>query len=155
MSIKFYQQQFEQVWNGVPWYGIPFEKTLNDLKEKDVFKKDAGFTHSIAEVLVHVNAWRNNMLEMLKGNGNYAIEPDSELDWSKKVVDYSWKELLDETNALQSKLLDTLESTSDEILTQTVPERKYNFDYLINGTIQHDIYHLGQIRQMHRFYNKD
>ncbi len=152
MTIAFFKTQFEQVWNGVPWYGTPFEKTLKELNKAYVFKRGDGFTHSIAEILVHINAWRTNMLEMLKGNGDYVIDLDGEMDWSKKVEQHTWEELLAESTALQQQLLTLLDAQNDDILKQKVPGRKYNFEYLINGTIQHDIYHLGQIRQQFRYF---
>ncbi len=37
---------------------------------------------------------------------------------------------------------------SDSILEDPVPGRNHNFRFLIEGMIQHDIYHLGQIGLM-------
>ena len=154
MTIQYFIKQLEMVWDGTPWYGLPFEKTLDDLNEDYVFKKETGFTHSIAEVLVHVNSWRQNLLEMLAGNGSFAILPDSELDWAGHVDEMNWTDILNETKSLHQTVLTALSNQSDDLLEKTVPEREYNYKYLIHGVVQHDIYHLGQIRQMYRYFER-
>jgi uncharacterized damage-inducible protein DinB len=65
-----------------------------------------------------------------------------ELDHTDKTL---WKKGLAEFERLHYELITLLSSHSDEILTQKVKERNYNFRQLLNGIIQHDIYHIGQI----------
>jgi len=38
-----------------------------------------------------------------------------------------------------------IKDKDDEFLSENVEFRKYNFQVLLNGLIQHDIYHIGQI----------
>ena len=55
-----------------------------------------------------------------------------------------WDALLDELKATQRALIELLENQKDEFLgSQYQPG--YSYEFLIEGTIQHDYYHLGQI----------
>jgi len=38
-----------------------------------------------------------------------------------------------------------LEKRDDEFLKEMVDYRKYDFRFLLNGLMQHNIYHLGQV----------
>ncbi|MBS1653770.1 MAG: hypothetical protein JSU05_02905 [Bacteroidetes bacterium] len=42
-------------------------------------------------------------------------------------------------------IIEALENKDDSFLDEIVDSRKYNFRFLINGLIQHDIYHAGQL----------
>ncbi|MDQ3278575.1 MAG: hypothetical protein M3Q06_09625, partial [Bacteroidota bacterium] len=56
-----------------------------------------------------------------------------------------WQEGLQKLKKAQAALLTILQQLEDSVLAQDVRERDYNNRKLINGIIQHDIYHLGQI----------
>jgi len=45
----------------------------------------------------------------------------------------------------QNELINLLEKQQESLLEKSVSERTYNFRKLLQGLIQHDIYHLGQI----------
>jgi uncharacterized damage-inducible protein DinB len=45
----------------------------------------------------------------------------------------------------QDEILKIMDVMDDEALNTQTLGRTYNLEYLLNGIIQHDIYHLGQI----------
>jgi hypothetical protein len=58
---------------------------------------------------------------------------------------HSWKKGLAEFKAIHKKIITLLEKKDDLFLKEKVDYRKYNFRFLLNGLIQHNIYHLGQV----------
>jgi uncharacterized damage-inducible protein DinB len=68
-------------------------------------------------------------------------------DW--RVLDPAdtglWTKGLQELDRTQETLVSVLRRQSDDLLGQVVPGRAYTFDHLLNGMVQHDIYHAGQI----------
>jgi hypothetical protein len=54
-----------------------------------------------------------------------------------------WGNLVDEFNQSQKELINLLESQNDVFLDNKYQDN--NFDYLLEGIIHHDVYHLGQI----------
>jgi hypothetical protein len=68
-------------------------------------------------------------------------------DW--RIIDASernmWPEGVKRYHEVHDQMTTLIRGQKDELLQQTVPGRKYNFRKLLNGIVQHDIYHLGQI----------
>ncbi|MGZ5285714.1 MAG: hypothetical protein ACXWB9_00950, partial [Flavisolibacter sp.] len=68
-------------------------------------------------------------------------------DW--RVLDHSdrslWQKGLHEFESLQNELAGLVEKFPEAKLSQTVRGRTYDFRHLLNGIVQHDIYHIGQI----------
>jgi uncharacterized damage-inducible protein DinB len=97
----------------------------------------------------HVVAWRKLMREHLKGNSDYDITLNSGDDWIK--IDEgdatTWENTLAELKETQNTILDLLAQAKESTLQEPY-KKKYSRSFLIGGVIQHDIYHLGQIRMI-------
>ena len=136
--------RLEQVYSGDPWYGSCIADILNQQFVDPNFSIGNG--NSIGQIVEHMIAWRHFTMEKLKGNGEYDIT--STTDWQKgKTYSTSDFSRLAEDFKTSHKELITLLSrqSSDEWLANEVPGRKYNFEYLMEGILEHDIYHLRQI----------
>lgn len=142
--IKALSQAFE----GEPWYGQSVMKKLENVPYKIGYKTCIPESHSVAEIVGHLIAWKCFAVEKLKSNKSYDIEIDSEIDWP--IIEVSspeeWEELKHKLVLAQSEIYKCLEAKADDdFLDEIVKGKNYNFEYLIRGIIQHDIYHLGQI----------
>ena len=58
---------------------------------------------------------------------------------------HTWARGLKELKEIHDRIVEVLQLKEDSFLDQKVDHRNYNFRFLLNGLIQHDIYHLGQI----------
>ena len=54
------------------------------------------------------------------------------------------------SNPPKKKIIAGLKKKDDAFLKEIVDYRKYNFRFLINGMIEHNIYHLGQIAYLNK-----
>ena len=61
------------------------------------------------------------------------------------------KELLYESTELLDQVL---QGKDDTYLTTRFQDTDYNFHYIIEGILQHDLYHLGQIGITHKLLRK-
>jgi uncharacterized damage-inducible protein DinB len=68
----------------------------------------------------------------------------------KRYAD-NWQSILRSLKNTQKSLVDSLNNAGDETLKQKVFHRKYNISYLLNGIIQHDVYHLGQLMLLSKY----
>jgi len=77
----------------------------------------------------------------------FDIVTDSVADWPPYLEEKpaAWRPALEELQENQRKLVAALRAWPDEQLYDTVPRRPFSFAFLVNGLIQHDVYHLGQI----------
>ncbi|WP_198440146.1 DinB family protein [Pareuzebyella sediminis] len=141
---------------GEPWYGISVVKKLETIDWKVVGTPPEGYSKSIAVMVKHMVNWRVFVLNKLRGEPDFDIEIDSDQDWPliKIANESEWDGLIMELRTTQKELVAILRQINDDFLKRKVPGRKYNFEYLVKGIIEHDIYHLGQIAIIHAIVKK-
>lgn len=133
---------------GTPWYGESLIPQLKKIEIKSVNKTLPNSNNSIAILIQHVIHWRIFVLEKLNGNEAFDIEMNSEADWKRITIETKteWDTLLNELVSTQNQIIDILKSQKeDSFLENKTLGKTYSFGYLIEGIIQHDIYHSGQI----------
>lgn len=161
-EIKYLISKLEEAFAGNPWYGDAVMTKLEnvDFKFADVLsiygQKTSDLTtetvtephsHSIAQIVKHMIQWRLFAIEKMEGNEEYDIELNTKVDWPNTNIpnEVLWKKLLNELRQTQIDVISVLSNKADVFLTDQVPGKSYDYRYLIEGVIQHDIYHLGQI----------
>ncbi|HKI78340.1 MAG TPA: DinB family protein [Ignavibacteriaceae bacterium] len=146
-KIKEIINKYDNVYKGNPWYGTSIIKILNKVDPATVFLKADKHSHSIAELLAHIIGWRENGLNNLIGKSGDKIKQKETFNWKRfnKNEKTAWKSLLRALDKNQKDIISFLRNKNDGYLLGIVPGRKFNMEFLIDGIIQHDIYHLGQI----------
>ena len=146
MSIEEYKKDLVNVFEGSPWYGKSVMKILGGIEGIDLNNKLPD-GNNVAQILEHMITWRTWGIQMFKGNYDYWIKADSNDDWERETL-FTEKDLVGLITRLKQSQVDILENISDKDdswLNKQIPERKFTFAEAVNGIIQHDIYHLGQI----------
>ena len=145
------QDQLIDAYQGEPWFGRNARQLLGDVDKEAAFVKLNG-QHSIVELVWHMITWREFTINCLEKSSEYDLKHFENLDWRQLDHDDKslWKQGLDILDATQNRLINVLQQQDDAILEQNVSERAYNYRKLINGIIQHDIYHLGQIAYINK-----
>ena len=146
MSIQEYKEDLVKVFEGEPWYGKCVLYYLDKLDGNDLAKKLPG-GNNVVQILEHMITWRNWGLQMFKGNFDFWIKPDSNQDWEREAqfTSEDLEKLIFRLKQNQSEILEILKSKEDSWLVEMIPERKFTFGEALNGIVQHDIYHIGQI----------
>jgi uncharacterized damage-inducible protein DinB len=121
------------------WHGPAIREALADVKESQAANR-IGNSHSIVELVTHMTAWRNYVTEKLKGNDSFELTDEQNFPNDK-----DWKKALTALEQSQENLLNALDQTPEEKLTEKVPGREFKFYVMLHGIIHHDIYHAGQI----------
>ena len=151
-EIQYLVSQLQESFNGDPWFGRNAEKLLGEVTETLAFQKPNG-QHSIAELVWHMVNWREFVISRFRKDENKDLHYFETNDW--RQLDHSdsslWQHGLDKLNETQELLINILLDQPDAILDNNVEERTYNYRNLLNGIIQHDIYHLGQIAYLVKY----
>jgi|SRR6187431_907998 uncharacterized damage-inducible protein DinB len=146
-DINSYISEFETIYNGEPWYGKSLMAVIYSADPKNVFKKQKSEGHSAYEITHHLYAWRNLLANRLKGD-NASIEINSKEDWAplpKEQTTATWKELVKKLEQNQQELIESLTKLNDEELDMDLANTSNSLRTFLNGQIQHDIYHIGQV----------
>lgn len=146
-KIQYYHQRITTILNGEPWFGRPVFSILPEIHPALVYIKPNKNenAHSLIDLLYHIITWTDFCLLALKGEeaGNEWEETNN---W--RIIDpkiHTWATGTEEFRNACNSLLQQLEKMNDAALEATVPNKNYNTEFLLNGWIDHTIYHLGQI----------
>lgn len=154
-KISNYLKQFSAIYEGKPWYGRPMKQICDGISGTIAFKQPTKNAHSIAQLLAHIIYWRMPLIKNLEGDHNYVPSMESEENWKSlnKLKRFGWKNILKEFYQSQDRLIAVLSSQNDSLLKSKYSE-KYTYQQLIDGILQHDLYHIGQIAYLKSIYLK-
>lgn len=152
--LKLIINQLQSAYNGDPWYGSSLSLILELVDPGIVFNPQKNGAHSIAELLSHIITYREFAIRRLQGDHEYLPDQVSSFNWKQYTTrrQNAYEELLNRFHTSQKCLASLLRNLDDSILDQTVACKLYSFNYLLNGIIQHDLYHFGQISYINRMY---
>jgi uncharacterized damage-inducible protein DinB len=139
-------RNLQNVNSGQPWFGRPVFDLLEEVDESIVFKKPAANAHSCIELLYHMITWAEFTLRRIEKNDKEDLAAFEKIDW--REIDpklHSWKKGLAQFKEIHERIAQLLQDKNDEFLKEIVDYRQYNYRFLLNGLIQHNIYHAGQV----------
>jgi len=150
-AIQSIIKRLETVNSGEPWFGRPVYSLLEETDSKKAFTRPGGSEHSLAELLYHMITWADFTLKRIEKDQINDLAAAEELDWrSINPKIHTWKKGLAEFKAINKKIIALLNKKDDDFLIEIVDYRKYNFHFLLNGMIEHNIYHAGQIAYLNK-----
>jgi len=136
----------EKVNTGQPWYGRAVYEMLEEIDTAIVYKKPNDNSYSLAELLYHMITWADFTLKRIEGDKEKDMAAFEELDWREiNPRIHTWEKGISEFKGIHKKIVELLNEKDDKFLGDIVDYRKYNFRFLLNGLIQHNIYHIGQV----------
>jgi uncharacterized damage-inducible protein DinB len=153
--IENYIRQLNQLYDGDNWVDATFLDRVYSLDESKAFIQPHPGNHSVAELLWHCIYWRKVVMKRITGDLEYEAQTESTHNFLpiKTLKEKGWEYLLSEFNNTQKSLIEFLDLNTDEFLEKEFkPGHKIDFE--IEGIIQHDIYHLGQIGLVIAILNK-
>jgi uncharacterized damage-inducible protein DinB len=127
------------------WFDQNFKEKLESVSDSDAFIRPIPEIHSVAEHVSHMLEWRKECI--LRYHGLKTELMNSPADWkdNAELSKMGWTYLKKALYLSRYELINLLENQDDTYLETRFQDTDYNFLYLIEGIIQHDLYHLGQI----------
>lgn len=135
---------FEKLYDGHPWLDVNILSTLSKLTAAQAAKRAIPECNTIWEITNHMIHWRLNVLRRVQGE----IIESPVNNYIEKITDQSdaaWKQTLENFALSQRKWLDLLSNYRETDLAAVYPPNRMTYYENIQGILQHDAYHLGQI----------
>lgn len=129
-------QRLKVSYEGDPWHGKSIKAILQI--------SDAPLPLKVLKLLNHMIAWRKYVANILNG-ALYRIELNTPEDWPP--VTQSQEEILDALERSQAELILAIEHFDVDKWHDKLGKTKYTCLDLVQGVIDHDIYHSGQLVQ--------
>ncbi len=132
------------LYSGQPWLDVTIKNTLAHITPGQAFNKISPRWNSIWEILNHIIEWRKAVLLRVQGN-----TPESPADnYFRPVTDHSeaaWQDTLARLEGTQEAWITFMDQFNQADFEKTYPSNGSSYYDHIQGIIQHDAYHLGQI----------
>ena len=141
--------QLKRAFAGEAWHGPALMEILADVDAPAAAARPISLAHTIWELTLHITAWDSAILRRLAGQ---AASP-SDAENFPKIRDTSesaWRTALENLQRQHQELLRVIALMPDERLSEQVPGKDYDFYFLLHGTVQHALYHAGQIVMLKR-----
>jgi uncharacterized damage-inducible protein DinB len=153
-DIAFLGEQLRKGYSDDPWHGPATTDLLLDVTAQEAAAHPIPGAHSIREIVFHMTAWHNEVRRRLGGK-----EPDlpEEGDWPEpgELSEPAWQRDQDLLATSMAELMAALASLREEDLERlggSVAELRdpalgtgVTHRAMINGIVQHNAYHSGQI----------
>lgn len=147
--------RINDIQSGEPWYG---RSVYSLLEEVDPAKAHTPVQlpnhppgHTLASLLWHMISWAGFTLQHIRPDKDGDPEEYAGEDWrtiNPKL--HTWKKGLATYKSIHRRIIQCLKKKDDLFLDKKVENRNYNTRFLINGMIDHNIYHAGQIAYIHK-----
>jgi uncharacterized damage-inducible protein DinB len=145
-EVQSILRNLQNILDGDPWFGRSVYSILEEIHPVMVYTRPGENSHSIIDLLYHINTWAEFALKRLLKEEETDMQAFEERDW--RIIDphiHTWANALQEFKTAHEGIIQVLQKMDDSLLEEKVDYREYNFRFLLNGLIQHDIYHLAQI----------
>ena len=147
-------RRIENINSGQPWFGRAVFSILEEVDPKKVYIKPNDTEHSLAELLYHMITWASFTLKRIEKDDTMDMASFEKMDWRDiNPKTHTWKKGLAEFKSVHKKIIALLKKKKDAFLKEIVDYRQYNYRFLLNGMIEHNIYHLGQIAYLNKLLN--
>lgn len=135
---------FEDIYNGQPWIDVTLSETLQNISSTQAAKKIAAGRNSIWQITNHLISWRLNVLQRIQGK-ILESPADNYFNEIEDLSETAWKQTIQRLEETQQQWVSFLKNFKEENLEQIYPGNDHTYYGHIQGIIQHDAYHLGQI----------
>lgn len=145
LLINHFIRQLNELQEGSPWFDQSLHDKLDTLDETTAFARPHPALHSVAEQVSHMLEWRKECI--LRFNGGKTELMHAPADWrtNEELKAIGWRNLLRALYDSTESMIALIRGKTDDYLDTVFRDTNYNYMYLVEGIIEHDIYHLGQI----------
>jgi len=150
------QHELQNVLSGDPWYGNNVYSIIEGVIFEAAFEKPPGAAHSIAEIVLHMLSWTEEVIDRL--NGKEASLPLSG-DWPEtgSPDEQKWQNYVNDLKLVNVNLQRVISEFPEEKWGEPMNDKRepslgtgVTYEELVNGLIQHHVYHAGQIVLLNR-----
>ncbi|HEY2580320.1 MAG TPA: DinB family protein [Mucilaginibacter sp.] len=151
------KQELEKVLYGAAWYGTPVYSIIEQVSFEAAYEKPAGSLHNVAEIVLHMVSWTEEVIDRM--NEMQAQMPSSG-DWPDpgKPDEQKWQNYVNDLKLVNVNLLGVIQSFPEEKWNDLINDDRgsepvLTYKELVNGLIQHQVYHAGQVSILNRIIN--
>lgn len=135
----------EETFEGKPYYGPSVVGALEDIPADVAARRPDRTAHSIWEIVVHLTAELDYARDVINGSAGPWIESETTWPVIPDTSEGSWQQAIRALKEANRALVRVVRGLDDRMLTEESHPARRPFYIVLHGTLQHGIYHAGQI----------
>jgi len=135
----------EQTFEGTPYYGPSLMNTLEHVNVELAIRKPPWSAHCIWELVLHITAELNYACQVINGTAGPWVEGKTTWPAIVDVSETAWIKAVQELTQVYRAFVQTVQQLDDSMLDQQPIQVRGPYYLMLHGTMQHNIYHSGQI----------
>ena len=141
--------QFRRAFEGNAWHGPALLELLAGVSAADAGARPVPSAHSIWEIVLHIAAWKSACKRRLEGDRAQLTDAE---DWpaASQTNDGAWQDAKDTLLRTHHQLLEAISRLDGSRLDTPIIEDMSSVYITLQGVVQHDLYHSGQIAILKR-----
>ncbi len=143
-QIELMKLTFDGDETGEARFGPALMFLLKDIDSSRANHRPLADGHTIWEIVLHIIAWKRYTATRLRDQRS---DMNEEIDWPKPAdtSEAAWQKTLQELRDIQAELISASATLKDNQLDTPVAGGRVPRYLVLQGIMQHDIYHAGQI----------
>jgi len=138
-------EQIRRAFDGEAWHGDSVLEILEGVDANAAAAKPIANAHSIWELLMHIAAWDDAVRRRMFSAQLITLTDEENFPAVKEASAAAWEQAVQQAVHAHRQLVKAVEELPDARLTERVPGKDYDIRMMLNGIVQHELYHAGQI----------
>ena len=135
----------EQIFEGRPYYGPSVLGALENVTADAAVRRPPWSAHSIWDLVAHLATELDYARAVIEGTAGSWIEGETTWPAITDTSEDAWKEAVKGLKKANRALVRAVKQLDDTILDKKPIRVRGPFYLMLHGTMQHNIYHAGQI----------
>jgi uncharacterized damage-inducible protein DinB len=144
-EIERIADQLRRAHEGEAWHGPALNEILKGITAEAAARRPIASAHSIWEIVLHVGVWESVVRRRLSGEVIGGLPPEQDWPAVRETSEGAWKQALAALDRGHAELQKAVMRITDRQLAEPVPGPEYTVYFMLHGTVQHALYHAGQI----------
>jgi uncharacterized damage-inducible protein DinB len=143
-EIDRISNQMARALEGEAWHGPSLTELLEGVDAAAAAAKPIPAAHSIWEIVLHLIGTQELVLARMQGEVR-TLTPDEDWPSVRQTTQRSWEAAVRKLAANDERMRKRMRVFTDEMLDQPLVKGGSSVYDNLHGTIQHNLYHAGQI----------
>jgi uncharacterized damage-inducible protein DinB len=139
------EEQLQRAFEGQAWHGPAVRELLADVSAANAAMKPLSSAHSIWEIALHIATWEGVVRRRLQGQVISDLPPEQDWPAIQDTSEAAWRKTIQDLEHANHALREAITQVDDSRLAEKVPGKDHSVYTMLQGIIQHDLYHAGQI----------
>jgi len=136
---------FEQTFEGKPYYGPSVMASLAHVTAEIAIQRPLETSHSIWELVTHMTSELTFARQVIEGTAGPWIAGVTTWNEIPETTETAWQATVEALKQAHRELVSVVRTQNELILDRNPVQVPGPFYVMLHGTLQHSIYHAGQI----------